>query len=598
MPPCPEVGSCLSGAAVTGFAMRSSHHQKRGPVRIPIRYKIVVPFVVLLVFVGVIGTGVATARLTNAAVSEFDSGLYRTGLLANDHLAILEADRLAELRAATDTLGVSTALAARDRAALTTLLVPLVANAEPTQLQIRVLDKGGQVLLAIDGRSTGPVVVPPTSSHFDGPAVQDAIAGRSDARGDRYVFVTVEGSRPVIFWAGPVRGDDQRSVGGVLVGEPLAEVAAGIPNAVFYDRAGAALAASSVAVPSLPASLRASVSGDHPVRVEEPLAGHAYGELFSDWTMRGQQLGYVAVVLNADQLEVAVGQVRLLLVIVFVAAALMTLLVGGGLAAHITRPLEDLVRSMRIVSAGKLGHRAPVAGRDEIGYLATTFNEMTASLEDKTKTLQDTYFASMEALARAIDARDPSTFGHSSRVAAISLEIADRMGLGANEREALRRGALLHDIGKIGVEDRVLRKPGPLNEQEAGEMREHPMIGYEMLRDLHFLEPSLPGIRHHHERWDGSGYPDALAASAIPLSVRILSVADTFDALTSDRPYRSGLSLEEAVGTIVDQKGKQFDPAVVDAFVSRADAIARMLRAMGRWLPAHPGGIGRYLEAS
>jgi len=129
-------------------------------------------------------------------------------------------------------------------------------------------------------------------------------------------------------------------------------------------------------------------------------------------------------------------------------------------------------------------------------------------------------------------------------------------------------------------------------------MREHPMIGYEMLRDLHFLEPSLPGIRHHHERWDGSGYPDALAASAIPLSVRILSVADTFDALTSDRPYRSGLSLEEAVGTIVDQKGKQFDPAVVDAFVSRADAIARMLRAMGRWLPAHPGGIGRYLEAS
>jgi putative nucleotidyltransferase with HDIG domain len=183
-------------------------------------------------------------------------------------------------------------------------------------------------------------------------------------------------------------------------------------------------------------------------------------------------------------------------------------------------------------------------------------------------------------------------------VAAISLEIADRMGLGADEREALRRGALLHDIGKIGVEDRVLRKPGPLNDQEAGEMREHPIIGYEMLRDLHFLEPSLPGIRHHHERWDGRGYPDALAAGAIPVSVRILSVADTFDAITSDRPYRRGLSLEEAVGAIVDQKGKQFDPEVVDAFVARADAIARQLRGMGRSLPAHPASIARYLEAS
>ncbi len=567
-------------------------------MRIPIRYKIVVPFVVLLVFVGVIGAGVATARLTNAAASEFDSGLFRTGLLANNHLAILEADRLAQLRAASDTVGVSTALAAGDRAALTRLLIPIAANAEPTQLLIRVLDQRRQVMLAIDGRPTGPVVMPATNARFDDAAVQNAIAGRSDALGDRYVFLSMDASRPVVFWAGPVRGDDQRVVGAMLVGQSVADIAAGVPNAVFYDRSGAALAASSAVTPRLPASVRASVSTDHPVRVDEALGGHAYGELFSDWTMRNQQLGYVAVVLNADQLEAAVGQVRLFLVIVFVAAALMTLLVGGGLAARITRPLEDLVRSMRTVSAGNLGHRAPVASRDEIGYLAKTFNQMTASLQDKTKTLEDTYFASMEALARAIDARDPSTFGHSSRVAAISLEIADQMGLGGDESEALRRGALLHDIGKIGVEDRVLRKPGPLSDEEYAEMREHPLIGYEMLRDLRFLEPSLPGIRHHHERWDGRGYPDALGADAIPLSVRILSVADTFDAITSDRPYRGALSLEEAVGAIVDQKGKQFDPAVVDAFIARADAIARMLNGMGRSLPAHPAGIGRYREAS
>src|SRR5256886_11254733 len=122
----------------------------------------------------------------------------------------------------------------------------------------------------------------------------------------------------------------------------------------------------------------------------------------------------------------------------------------------------------------------------------------------------------MEALARAIDARDPTTFGHSARVSAVSLEIAEAMRLSAKDREALRRAALLHDIGKIGVEDKVLRKPGPLTDAEADDMREHPRIGYDMLKGLRFLQPSLPGVLYHHERWDGAGYPTGLAGAAIP----------------------------------------------------------------------------------
>ena len=207
---------------------------------------------------------------------------------------------------------------------------------------------------------------------------------------------------------------------------------------------------------------------------------------------------------------------------------------------------------------------------------------MTASLEQKTAEVEETTFASMEALARAIDARDSSTFGHSARVAAISLEIADEMHLPVTEREALRRAALLHDIGKIGVEDKVLRKAGPLSAAEADDMREHPRIGHDMLKGLRFLQPSLPGVLHHHERWDGAGYPTGLKGTAIPLAVRILSVADVFDALTSDRPYRQGLSSDAVIAAIRAESGLQFDPDVVSAFLARRRGIEQVLRKMGR----------------
>jgi putative nucleotidyltransferase with HDIG domain len=311
-------------------------------------------------------------------------------------------------------------------------------------------------------------------------------------------------------------------------------------------------------------------------------AGHAYSALFSTWTMRGIQVGYLAVQLNADPLLSSVTQVRLILTLVFTGAALLTLLVGTATASLLTRPIDQLVRSMRAVSAGNLQHRAQIASRDEIGYLARTFNEMTASLEQKTAEIEETTFASMEALARAIDARDSSTFGHSARVAAISLEIADEMHLPVKEREALRRAALLHDIGKIGVEDKVLRKAGPLSEAEADDMREHPRIGHDMLKGLRFLQPSLPGVLHHHERWDGAGYPTGLKGTAIPLAVRILSVADVFDALTSDRPYRQGLSSDAVIAAIRAESGLQFDPDVVSAFLARRRGIEQVLRRMGR----------------
>ena len=551
-------------------------------MRLSIRYKIILPFTVLLVFVGVVGTGVATAQLTNAAAAEFDAKLLHSSLQANQLLSQVDADRMADLRRATDTVGVAESLASGDASTLARLLTPIAANVPAASVQLRVLDVHGQELLRIQGsgESPGPINVSDAGALRGQPAVISVLAGAN--AGERAAFLSDQPAQPVLYWVGAVRTTGDRIIGAVLLGESVTEVAAGIPGSTFYDLSGLRLATTLSAAPVASEAVRHQLTADNAVRVNETLAGHYYGTLFSTWIIHGSQFGFLALTADADSLLSLVAQQRLILALVFTAAALLTLLVGTVTASLLTRPVELLVRSMRAVSAGDLQHRATVVSQDEIGYLARTFNEMTASLEEKTAALEETTFASMEALARAIDARDPTTFGHSARVAAVSLEIADAMGLSAKDREALRRASLLHDIGKIGVEDKVLRKPGPLSAAEADDMREHPRIGYEMLKGLRFLQPSLAGVLYHHERWDGAGYPTGLTGKAIPLPVRILAVADVFDALTSDRPYREGLSFEAATAAIRIEAGLQFDPDVVTAFLTRRPSIETILRQSGR----------------
>src|SRR2546429_9370656 len=559
-------------------------------MRLPIRYKIILPFAVLLVFVGVIGSGVATARLTDAAAAKFDADLLHNSLLANQSVAQIEAARLADLRLATDTVGVPESLAGNDLDGLAQLLTPVAANVTTARIQLRVLDFHGTELLRIEAPRNGPSRVDVTNAaEFAAePAVIQVLAGEHDAvAGDRRLFLSSD-AQPMVYWTGAVRTPGQRIVGAVLVGESLTEIAGGIDRSAFYDGSGKLLASALANPPVATEEVRRQVTSQTTIRplVDETHPGHAYWTLFSTWTMRGSQFGYLAVQANADSLLSTVKQVRVILTLVFTAAALLTLLVGSATASLLTRPIEGLVRSMRVVSAGNLQHRAKIASRDEIGYLAQAFNEMTASLEEKTAALEETKVASMEALARAIDPADPSTFGHSARVAAVSIEIADEMQLPVRERESLRRAALLHDIGKIGVQGPVPRKPGPLNDAEMSEMREHSRIGHDMLEGLRFLRPSLPGILHHHERWDGGGYPTGLTGTAIPLLVRIITVADVFDALTSDRPYRDGLSFEAATDAIRDDAGRKFDPQVVAAFMIRRPAIEALLRQMGKTVEA------------
>lgn len=192
--------------------------------------------------------------------------------------------------------------------------------------------------------------------------------------------------------------------------------------------------------------------------------------------------------------------------------------------------------------------------------------------------LRASYEATVRALADAVEARDPYTARHAERVAAYGLEIARACGLDTNDGPDLEFGFLLHDVGKIAISDAILHKPGQLTDDERDAMRRHPVIGEEIVRGIDFLGGAREVVRSHHERWDGTGYPDRLAGEGIPLSARVFAVADTFDALTSDRPYRRAASFREARRVIADASGTQFDPQIADAFDDIPDATFDEIR--------------------
>ncbi len=189
-------------------------------------------------------------------------------------------------------------------------------------------------------------------------------------------------------------------------------------------------------------------------------------------------------------------------------------------------------------------------------------------LEAAYKELETTYDQTLAALTSALDARDRETEGHSSRVGKIACRLGEKLGITPRQLKALERGALLHDIGKIGVSDAILLKPGPLTEEEWDVMHQHPEIGAHIVEEIPFLSDTIPILRYHHERWDGSGYPVGLAGTEIPVLARIFAVADAFDAMVSDRPYRKKTTEKEAFGFLQSQSGTLFDPEIVTIFIA------------------------------
>ncbi len=260
----------------------------------------------------------------------------------------------------------------------------------------------------------------------------------------------------------------------------------------------------------------------------------------------------------------------------FVSVVVMIAIVVGYLfAVAISQPIRGLAASTRAISRGEFHQRTVVRGASEISELAENFNKMAGDIEEYIEKLKEAaeanrelFLGSIRMLAAAIDEKDPYTRGHSGRVAKYSTLIARELGMSDEDLDRLRIAALLHDVGKIGVDDRVLKKPGALTAEEFELMKQHTVKGANIMRPVSQLKEMLPGIELHHEHMDGRGYPYGLMGPQIPLMARVIAVADTLDAMTTNRPYQTAMDLEFALGRIKALAGAKFDAVIVNALES------------------------------
>ena len=304
----------------------------------------------------------------------------------------------------------------------------------------------------------------------------------------------------------------------------------------------------------------------------------------SEQTSSGAVLASIAPVGQPDwgvlverDRELAFASVNLMVrdTVIWSAVALAAaLLLGLVFARRLSAPIARLAASTHAISEGEYGSTVEVAGTAEIADLSESFNRMSASIRTAFDQVQraarenrELFLASIRALAEAIDAKDPYTRGHSDRVAAYAAAIAFEMGLPAEQVEKTRLSAQLHDVGKIGVDDRIIRKPTALSEEEFRIMKTHPIKGAAIMSAIPQLADVIPGMKYHHEKWSGGGYPEGLRGEEIPMQARIVTVADTFDAMTTTRPYQQAMETDYVVERIKQFAGARYDPVVVAAFV-------------------------------
>lgn len=288
----------------------------------------------------------------------------------------------------------------------------------------------------------------------------------------------------------------------------------------------------------------------------------------------GRAVGRFHLGLAADGLEGALASARRRVLGVSLAALALGVVGSVVLSRAFTTPIRRLAEGVSELQEGRFQGEVHVSGRDELGELTRSFNAMALEIARQknglaayARDLEESYLATIRLLAAAMDARDEYTLGHSTRVANLSVLLGRRLGFDETQLKSLAVSCFLHDVGKIRIPDRILNKRGPLSTRERDEILRHPEHGAEILRLAESLHRYIPAVLHHHEWYNGEGYPAGLRAEQIPIEAAIVALADTYDAMTSSRPYRPGLSREEAIREIRRFRGKQFSPGLVDLFV-------------------------------
>jgi len=289
----------------------------------------------------------------------------------------------------------------------------------------------------------------------------------------------------------------------------------------------------------------------------------------------GREIGQFSLGIDPAALTRAQGAARRKVAVMAVIILFLSVAGTWYIARIFTRPIKRLNDGVFQLKSGSHLGAITVTQHDELGELTRNFNEMASvilhqkdKLAEYARGLEESYFATVNILAISIDARDDYTMQHSTRVAALSLLVAEEMGLGPEQQRDLELAALVHDLGKIRIPDHILKKAAPLDDDEFHRVKRHPRDGADILGHSRALSRVIPAVLHHHEWHNGQGYPEGLSGEAIPLFAAIIALADAYDAMTTSRPYRAGLTAEHAIREIIRCRGTQFDPYLTDCFVA------------------------------
>ncbi|MFQ5922104.1 MAG: HD domain-containing phosphohydrolase [Anaerolineales bacterium] len=547
--------------------------------RFPIRYKITLPYIGLALALAMAAAYVVTNVVLDTIEERFTNQLIETGRLSAEWMVKEEDNLLELLRSIAHTQGVPEAVSTDDAETLRQITLPIAVNGGLEAMEI--LDAEGVSLLSLRQQAEGDFEDYYASRgedlFQDWDFVQQVLELNVDELGDKYAGVVSAPWGDLFYVSGPIQSTDDELEGVVLVGKSLESIArdvrkATLAQATIYDLRGTPLAMTYLDdVDGLSQELVAGVmrrqSEESFVR-DLTVANIDYSEIIGTLEARGgADMAVIGTSLPQTFLVQPSTTTRTQIFGLAFAAFIVVIVAGVLVANRITRPLEGVVKASEAVAQGNLTVKLNASGNDELTTLASAFNNMVNALEHSNRELMEAYDTTLEGWSKALELRDEETEGHTHRVTDMTVRLARRMGLDGDDLVQTKRGALLHDIGKMGIPDGILNKPGPLTEVEWDVMRKHTIYAYQMLAPIAYLKPALAIPCCHHERWDGSGYPLGWRGQDIPLPARIFAVVDVWDALSSDRPYRKAWPKERVVEHLESHKGVHFDTTVVDEFL-------------------------------
>ncbi len=535
-----------------------------------IRWKIILPYAFLTVVLAGVGAYIATDIVTGSLEERFANQLAEAGRVTADAVVEKEREHLESVRAISFSEGVDSAIVAGDEATLRNIVRPIAANESVERVE--VLDAEGQRVFAEELVNAGMLDyadIDDADEPATWPIVGRVLSGETDQSGDKFAQIVQTEGGFVFYTAGPVYEADS-IVGVVLIGTTLETFVADVKasadaDITIYGLDGGAVAstfalasgtlADEAQLDPSETALSETLTGAT-LRENRALFGRGYDLVYGRLRVRDQVVGLYSVALPTDFIFDAGATTRLQVMVLFGIGMAAAIAVGLFITHRLTSPILRLVTTAGKVSSGDLTARSGIQSRDEIGVLATTFDKMT----DK---LQRQHLSTIRALTSAIDARDPFTSGHSLRVGQLAIMLGREFDLPESVLAQLEIGGYLHDIGKIGIRDSILLKPGRLTDEERANIEDHPRIGLSILDPVDLQKHVLDFVESHHERLDGSGYPGGLTEDRISIVMRIAAVADMYDALTSDRPYRDPAAPRDVVKFLRSQAPRYLDLDVV-----------------------------------